>query len=71
MKLLNALYREVKNAIMMLLENKNIIFNSINIIFVIVNLSLSTLIILSKYYALNIISNITRAHVFSIHLTAS
>lgn len=56
---------------MMLLENKNIIFNSINIIFVIVNLSLSTLIILSKYYALNIISNITRAHVFSIHLTAS
>lgn len=56
---------------MMLLENKNIIFNSINIIFVIVNLSLSTLIILSKYYALNIISNITRVHVFSIHLTAS
>lgn len=48
---------------MTLLENKNIIFN---IIFVIVNLSLSTLIILSKYYALNIISNITRAHVFSI-----
>lgn len=46
--------RSEKNAIKTLLENKNIIFNSIDIIFVIFNLSLPTLIILSKYYALNI-----------------